>query len=83
MSGTGDILLDMESKYSDIEIRDVINRSHISQIVCNIGLLEKAKAMIAYNQMVDQRWVRYYGTHLEGGAEARFIDPDKEYREKE
>lgn len=78
MSGTGDMQKDLETKYSDKLIRGCIDRAEGARFDAARALHSGAQAMIAYNNMIDQRWIRYYGVHLDGGHEAELVEPDKE-----
>ena len=66
MSGIGDIRKDFNTKYTDSTIRRrILTGSPIT-----------AQAMIAYNEMIDTRWARYYGEDMDG-AEAYFVKFDE------
>ena len=85
MSGTGDFHKDQESKFSDEEIRALIKSAasvlqqqwYEDPHIATNPAANTALAMIAYNEMIDHRWMRYYGQEWHKRSHV-LIEPEEE-----
>jgi hypothetical protein len=69
------LLRDMESKFTDEEIQDQIYwaqnslpRNQETSVELMNAHSNLALAMVAYNEMIDRRWERYYGDKFQQHA---------------
>jgi hypothetical protein len=77
MSGTGDMKKDFETKYSDEIIKRLIGGAQGKHFDNANSRQICALALIAYNNMIDQRWVRYHAIKLDDETRDLLIEQDE------